>query len=116
MQYQWRQWEAQLLNCRGGAVPDTTAALLLAALHSAETGSAAARRQFADLSELARDPAAAAAMESQGAMAAIASAFLRHGTAVDRATMPLIALLSDAAAGGAWRGKAEGEEEVLVQC
>jgi len=85
----------------------TAGATAIAALLSAATSAAAVRRHLAALSELARDPAAAAALASQGAIAAIGVAVSRHGAAVSRSAVVCLTALSAAAAEG---GEAEDEE------
>jgi ankyrin repeat protein len=77
-----------------------TASLLLAALHSEGTSVAAARQHLAALTELARDPAGAAALQQGGVTAAICAALSRHGASVNRAAAALMAALSDSAGDG----------------
>jgi hypothetical protein len=91
-----------------GLTAATVGASLIAALQDEGASAASVRRHLAALSELARDPAAAAALESQGAFATIGVAVSRHGSAVGRAAGALITLLSVAAAEGGV--DEEGEE------
>jgi len=83
-----------------------TASTLLATLQDAGASAAVVRRHLAALSELARDPAAAAALLRQGVLAAVADALSRHGGPVSRTAGALLVALNAAAAEGS-----EGEEE-----
>jgi len=78
----------------------TAGASLIAALQDEGASAGAVRRHLVALSELARDPAAAAALQGQGAIAAIGAAVARHGAAVGRAAGPLLTVLISAAAEG----------------
>jgi len=82
----------------GDTAADSVGAALIAALQDGGVSAAAVRRHLAALSELARDPAAAAALESQGAVAAVTAALSRHGAAVSRAAGALLTVIG--AAGG----------------
>jgi len=92
-----------------GEATDSTAAeaTWLAALQDEGASAAVVRRHLAALSELARDPAAAAALIGQGSIAVVIAALARHGAAVAVAASPLLALLGAAAAEG---GEVENEE------
>jgi len=92
----------------GGTAAGTAGAALIAALQDGGVSAAAVRRHLAALSELARDPAAAAGLESQGAIAAVTVALSRHGAAVSRAAAACLAVLSVAGAEGS--DAEEGEE------
>jgi len=96
------------------ASADSTAAPLLAALHSGETSAAVARRHLTTLSELARNSAAAAALQKQGVLTAIGAALLQHGELVGRAATALMIVLRDAAAGGLNEDEAEYGAEASV--
>jgi ankyrin repeat protein len=87
---------------RGAATaPDNavTIASRIAALHCGETSAAVLKQHLAALSELARDPAAAAELESQGIMAAVGAVVARHGASLRRAVAALMTALSESAAG-----------------
>jgi len=88
-----------------GPAADSAGATLIAALQDDIASAATVRRHLAALSELARDPAAAAALERQGAVTAIGFAVSRHGAAVALAAGALLMVLGAAAA------DSEGEEE-----
>jgi len=77
----------------------TAGAALIAALQDEGASAAAVRPHLAALSELARDPAAAAALERQGAISAIGAALLRHGVSVAVAAGPLVTQIGNAIAG-----------------
>jgi len=68
-------------------------ATLLAALRDEAASVAAVRGHLTALSELARDPSAAAALLRQGVLAAVAAALSRHGVAILRAVTALVILL-----------------------
>jgi len=75
-------------------------ATLIASLRDEGASAAAVRRHLAALSELARDAAAASALQSQAAVGAIAAALTRHGASVAGPASALLAMLSVEAAHG----------------
>jgi hypothetical protein len=77
----------------------------IAALQAEGASAASVRRHLAALSELARDPAAAAALLRHGVSAAIGVVLLRHGSPVIRAVTALMNLLDRVAPAGS------GDEE-----
>jgi len=89
----------------------TAGVALIAALQDEGASATAVRRHLAALSELARDPAAAAALARQGAIAAIGASVVRRGASVAVAASAALALLGDAAEGSGGADEVDEEAE-----